>query len=75
LVVIFVHNTDVNIVRCIGCFICRVKGGHLSKGEGEIYLKQSMKLGELRETALIVIESIVRELQRAIGVGSGIMKR
>jgi hypothetical protein len=34
-----------------------------------------MKLGELREIALIVTESVVRELQRAIGVGNGIMKR
>jgi hypothetical protein len=34
-----------------------------------------MKLGELREVALIAIESVVSELQRAIGVGNGIMKR
>lgn len=40
-----------------------------------MFLYQSMKLGELRETALIATESVDRELQRAIGVGNGIMKR
>jgi hypothetical protein len=55
--------------------VCRVRGVHLSKGEGGMYLKQSTKPGELKGTALIATESVVRELQRAIGVGSGIMKR
>jgi hypothetical protein len=43
--------------------------------EGVMFLNQSMKHGELREIVLIVIASIVRKLQRAIGVGNGIMKR
>jgi hypothetical protein len=38
-------------------------------------LNQSMRHGELREIVLIVIASVVKKLQRAIGVGSGIMRR
>jgi hypothetical protein len=42
---------------------------------GGTCLNQSITLGELREIALIAIASVVRELQRATGVESGIMKR
>jgi hypothetical protein len=40
-----------------------------------MFLNQSMMLGELREIASIAIESVVKELQRATGVGNGITKK
>jgi hypothetical protein len=46
----------------------------LIPAEGGVFLSQSMMLGELRGIVLIVIASVVKELQKVTGVESGIMK-
>jgi hypothetical protein len=53
---------------------CRIESVHIIPVEGGVFLNKSMMLGELRETVLIAIASVVKGLRRVIGVGSGIMK-
>jgi hypothetical protein len=53
---------------------CRIESIHFVPVEGEVFFNQSMMLGELREIVLIAIASVVKEPQKVIGVGSGIMK-
>jgi hypothetical protein len=57
-----------------GCVFCRIGSIHFVLSVEGVYLHRSMTLGELRETVLIVIASVVKELQKVIGVESGIMK-
>jgi hypothetical protein len=53
---------------------CRIESIHFVPVEGGVFLNQSMMLGELREIVLIAIASVVKEQQKVIGVGNGIMK-
>jgi len=57
-----------------GYVFCRIGSIHFVPSVEGVFLNQSMMLGELRETVLIVIASVVKELQKVIGVESGIMK-
>jgi hypothetical protein len=56
------------------CVFCRIGSIHFVPSVEGVFLNRSMMLGGLRETVLIVIASVVKELQKVIGVESGIMK-
>jgi len=57
-----------------GCVFCRIECIQFVPSVEGAFLNQSMMLGELRETVSIVIALVVKELQKVIGVESGIMK-
>jgi len=73
---LLIHNSvsDHFVYLLDGYVFCRIGSIRFVPSVEGVFLNQSMMLGELRETVLIVIASVVKELQKVIGVESGIMK-